>query len=294
MVQASPTVATRERTLSELLRGLRDAHGGTVSVRVIDFGGVVLFESAPERVYHSASLIKIPLLVRALQRVQRGDARLDERLVLRAEDRVGGSGVLHELDAGLTLTLRDALTLMIVVSDNTATNLVIERFGTQDLNDFLQGEGLHDTELIGMLQLPPERKNARQLAGARNHTSARDMTDLLCKLVWGEVLSSALTALALDILSRQQLRDIVARDVPRNEAGELVYRVASKSGELPGVHHDVGLVWTPRPLIVAVLSEGGRDPREHPDNHDVALLARFTGRVLAVLGDIPPELRSVQ
>lgn len=269
-------------------------HGGAVSVRVLDFEGKVLFEHDPERVYPSASLIKLPLLLLALQRVERGEADLDERLTLRAEDRVEGSGVLHELGAGLRPSLGDLLTLMIVVSDNTATNLVIERLGLEDVNAFVRDQGWQATELIGPLQLPPERKNARQRAGERNRTSARDTSDMLLRLVRGELLSPALSALALDILSRQQLRDIVARDVPRGAHGELLYRVASKSGELNGVHHDVGVVWTPRPLVVAVLSEGGRDPREHPDNADVSLLARFTGRLIARLGDIPPAHRDLK
>ena len=270
------------------------AHPGRVSVLVRDFSGEVLFGRQPDRVFPSASLIKLPLLIHGLQRVGRGDLDLAGRLTLRAEDRVGGSGVLHELDAGLALTLRDLLTLMIVVSDNTATNLVIERVGIDDLNAFLREEGLGGTELVGPLQLPPERRNARQKAGERNRTCARDMAGLLLRLVNGRLLPAALTELALDILARQQLRDIVGRHLPRGAGGELLYRVASKSGELNGVHHDVGVVWTPRPLIVAVLSEGGRDPREHPDNREVALLARLARRLIARHGDILPDVAALQ
>ncbi len=276
------------------LEALLETHPGQVSVLVRDFSGGMLYERQADQVFPSASLIKLPLLLRALQRVEQGDLDLEGRLTMRAGDRVGGSGVLHELDAGLNLTLRDLLTLMIVVSDNTATNLVIGRLGLDDVNAFLRGEGLTDTELVGLLQLPEERQSARQRAGERNRTSARDMAELLLRLVNGRLLSPALTDLALGILTRQQLRDIVGRDVPRGADGELLYRVASKSGELNGVHHDVGLVWTPRPLIVAVLSAGGHDPREHPDNRDLALLARFAGTLIARCGDILPGAGALQ
>lgn len=279
--------------MNEDIDALLSEHGGTVALVVTDFSGEVLYERLPDHVFHSASLIKVPLLVEALRQVDAGRLDLAARVTMRAEDRVPGSGVLHELGAGLQPTLLDLLTLMIVVSDNTATNLVIEAVGQDALNTFLREGSFRDSELVGLLQLPDERKNERQKRGERNRTSARDMARMLRLLANGELLSPAATDLALDILTRQQLRDIVGRRVPRGADGELLYRVASKSGELFGVHHDAGLVWTPRPLVVAVLSSGGRDPREHPDNRDVATLAALTGRLIAVLGDIPPAHRGL-
>jgi len=272
--------------VSSLLAG----HPGRASLLVRDLAtGDVLHEHDADHVYHAASTIKVPLLVRALQRVRRGDLALDDRHVMLATDRVSGAGVLHELGEGLALSLRDLLTLMIVVSDNTATNMVIDRVGVDDVNAFVAEAGLHDTALVGGLQLPPERRTARQRAGERNRTTARDMSRVLLGLARGEYLPPDLNDLALDILSRQQYRDIIGRGLPTDEAGAPLYRVASKSGELLGVHHDVGIVWTPRPLVVTVLSEGGRDVREHPDNAEVRLLARVTARLVAVLGDIIPR-----
>lgn len=101
--------------------------------------------------------------------------------------------------------------------------------------------------------------------GERNRTTARDQVTVLGRLVRGELLDPAHTSLALSILSRQHFRDLLARHVPRGEDGEPLYRVASKSGELTGVRHDVGVLFTPRPLVVALLSEGAgpaRAPRQ--------------------------------
>lgn len=268
----------------EPLEGLLTQHPGTVALVVQRLDGEVLLDRAGERTFPAASTIKVPLLMRALQRVQQGDLDLSQRFTVRAEDRVTGSGILRELGGGLQPTLRDLLTLMIVVSDNTATNLVIDQLGIDDVNAFLREQNLNDTELIGQLQLPEERSGARQLAGERNHTSARDMAGLLRKLAGGALLSAELTKVALDIMTRQQHMDLIGRHVPADEHGERLYRVASKSGSLPGVRHDVGIVWTPTPLVIAVLSEGGHDPRYHPDNQEVLLLARVVRQLLTEFG----------
>jgi len=262
-------------------------YAGEVGLLVRDRAGQELYALNAQRVFPAASTIKVPLLVLALETAQAGELDLRERVTLRPEDRAGGSGVLHELGAGLSLSWQDVLTLMVIVSDNTATNLLIERLGVGVVNCWLDARGLDSTRLIGPLQRPPERQNAAQRRGERNRTSARDQVALLGALARGELLDPAHTGLALSILGRQQLRDILGRHVPRTADGDLLYRVASKSGELRGVHHDVGLLFTPRPLVVALLSEGGRDPREHPDNRDVGLLAAALWPLLAALGGVP-------
>lgn len=265
-------------------------YGGEVSVLLTDLAGWELYALNPAQVFPAASTIKLPLLLLALEEAQAGRLDLRERVTLRAEDRVPGAGVLHELGAGLPLTWEDLLTLMIIVSDNTATNLVIARLGLERVNGWLSGRGLQDTRLVGPLQLPPERQNAAQRRGERNRTSARDQAALLGTLVRGEQLDEHHTRQALSILSRQQLRDLLGRHVPRDPQGEPLYRVASKSGELPGLHHDAGVLFTPRPLVAAVLSQGGTDPREHPDNRDVAVLAAALWPLLAALGGVFPGI----
>lgn len=257
---------------------------GTVGLLIQDEAGRDLCSLNAERVFPAASLIKLPLLVLGLQAAQRGDVALTERLPLPAAERVPGAGVLHELDAGLELTWRDLLTLMIVVSDNTATNLVIERLSLEEVQAALPGLGLTRTRLVGKLQQPSERQNAAQRRGERNRTTPRDMLALLGRLRRGEYLDPAHTALALDILGRQQLRDLIGRRVPCGPDGEPLYRVLSKSGELSGVHHDAGWLLTPRPLAVACLSMGGEDAREHPENRDVLRLADALWPVLSSLG----------
>jgi len=257
---------------------------GRVAVVVQDARtGETLHAERPDEALPAASIVKVALLVRGLLAAQEGEVPLAERVPLRAEDRVPGSGVLHELAPGLTPTWEDLLTLMVIVSDNTATNLVISRLGLERVQAWL-AQTLPDTRLVGRLQLPPELRNDAQRRGERNTTTARDTAALLTRLYRHELLDDAHTRLALDILGRQQFRDILARHVPRGVDGEPLYRVLSKSGELTGVHHDAGLLLLPRPLSVAVLSVDGSDPREHPDNRDVTLLAATIWPLLHALG----------
>lgn len=247
--------------------------------------GETLHAERPDEPLPAASIIKLWLLVRGLQAAQCGCISLNERLTLRPEDRVPGSGVLHELGAGLALTWQDLLTLMVIVSDNTATNLVIGRLGLEAVHTWL-AEGWPQTRLVGKLQLSADHHNAAQRRGERNATTASGAALLLSQLYRGELLDTSHTRLALDILRRQQFRDILARHVPRTPAGEPLYPVLSKSGELTGVHHDAGLLLLPRPLSVALLSVGGSDPREHPDNRDVTLLAATIWPLLQELGGV--------
>ncbi|GGR27836.1 serine hydrolase [Deinococcus ruber] len=246
---------------------------GRAALVILDArSGELLHAENADEPMPAASTIKVPILVRALERCQHGELHLGERLTMRAEDRVTGAGVLQELEPGLTPTLQDLLTLMIVVSDNTATNMVIEHVGLSDLKHWLAAQ-MPSSRLVGKLQLPEHLRNAAQQRGERNATTAHEQAHLLARLYRGELLDAAHTQLALSILERQQYRDILARHAPRGDSGELLYPVLSKSGELSGVHHDVGLLLFPRPLSVALLSSGGSDPREHPGNHDVQLLA---------------------
>lgn len=268
-------------------------YAGTAALVVTDLHtGEVLHEEQADRPFPAASTIKVPLLVLALQAAERGELRLEDRVTLRAEDQVAGAGVLHELSPGLALSWHDVLTLMIVVSDNTATNLLIERLGVAEINAGFRSLGLETTRLVGPLQLPLARQNAAQRRGERNCTSAREQAALLRRLWHGELLGSLQRKRALDTLFGQQYRTLIGRGVPTDNLGHPLYRVASKSGELLGVQHDVGLLLTPRPLAVALLSEGGEDAREHPDNRDVQALSAALWRRLPALGGLPPYLCS--
>src|SRR6202041_3388939 len=108
----------------------------------------------PDELVQTASVIKLAILLDAAEQIRSGKATLEERLVLAKPNQVEGSGVLGILDTPLALTLRDTLTLMVVLSDNTATNMAIDRLGLAHIDATLRAAGLKNTYLYKKVFVP--------------------------------------------------------------------------------------------------------------------------------------------
>ncbi len=228
-------------------------------------------EHNKDEVFAAASVVKVPILLEALRQVQHGMLNLETRIPLPALEQVGGSGVLMAFQPGLEPTLQDYLTMMIVVSDNTATNICLDAVGGRDaVNTSLQNWGCSNTTVVGKLMLTDDRKNAEQLAGKKAEVTPFESVMLLEKLFKGELLNPELTKLALEILEKQQYTEILARYLPDGT------RTATKSGQIIGVRNDVGIVWTEHPYIVALCSKNCTDERYHVDNEAVLALGKIS------------------
>jgi beta-lactamase class A len=199
-----------------------------------------------DEVVTAASTIKVPILAAALDEVDAGRLDLAQPTAIPPQ-RAGGSGVLHALPDLHTLTLADLLTLMIIVSDNTATNVVIDLIGIGRVNQFCAGAGLNATVLRRKMM----DADAVRL-GLENTTTAHDQATLLDAIAWRNLLPAPLRAFALHALERQQFNDGLPSLLP----DEVI--VAHKTGELPGVRHDVGVITgtNGRQAVVAVLVSG--------------------------------------
>ena len=261
---------------------------GRVAVALQSFQSAESYTLNATRTLAAASLIKLPLLVHALSEVAQRRLDLGERYLMNDADRVGGSGILHVLSGGLSLTLHDLLTLMIVVSDNTATNLVIEILGVDAVNAFMQSLGMAQTKLVGKLQLSEAEQNEVQRRGERNATCAADMLGLLVRLERRELLPDALTDTALSILKKQQFTEALARYLPTDaelHANPVV--VASKSGCLRGLWHDAGIVYNNQvydargaPLYaLVVMTEGAEDRSFSFEQEGMLLIARLSKKI---------------
>ena len=237
-----------------------------------------------DRTLPAASLIKLPILIEALAQVEAGRVGLEDRITLASEYVVGGNGVLRWLRPGLNPSLEDLLTLMIIVSDNTATNLVIDLVGLNAVNARCEALGLARTRLIGKLQLPEREQNEAQRRGERNRTSAGDVLNLLTALQEGRLLGTEGTETALRMLERQLYKEALARYLPTDEelAAEPV-TVASKSGCLRGVWHDAGVVSRAnQPLYALVVMTAGADDRSYdPEQEGLMLIAQISRAVFA-------------
>ncbi|MDQ3043531.1 MAG: class A beta-lactamase-related serine hydrolase [Chloroflexota bacterium] len=192
----------------------------------------------------AASTIKLAILVAFMRAVDDGQLDFSERVALKSEAKVPGTGVLLGLSDGLSLTLSDLVYLMIAVSDNTASNLLLDRLGIPAIASTTAALGLSRTEL-------KRRFLGRAPRGQEpeNFTSANDLVTLLSAIAEDTAASAISCARMRELLALQQHRDRIARFPPNGVA------FGGKSGTLPGLCHDSGLLHGPTgTLALAVLS----------------------------------------
>lgn len=222
---------------------VRDAPGAW-SVAVYRGDGEALWERAAREPRVAASTIKLAVLVALFRAIDAGRLRLDETRAVAAADKVGGSGVLRALHDGLALTLADLAYLMIAISDNTASNLLIDAVGLARVNAAIRDLGLRGTALGRRF-----RGRAARAGEPENITTAADLARLLRAILAGRAAGADASARMLALLHEQQHRDRLARSLPP------AVTYAGKGGTLPGLALDAGILFAPRgPLIVVALA----------------------------------------
>jgi beta-lactamase class A len=197
----------------------------------------------------SASLIKLPILAAFWETVEAGRLDPSERVSVPAEVlRVEGTGVLKALAPGLQPTWSDLATLMITVSDNVATNLIIDRLGMEAIQGWIDKAGLAETRIERRMM-----DRSAMSAGRGNWTSAGDMETMLRAIAAGRCVSEGASREMRRALEAQQIQDRLAR---RLDEG---VRVANKTGNFADVIHDAGIVTSPGGLLViAILTHSVR------------------------------------
>ena len=193
----------------------------------------------------AASVIKIPIMVEAFRQFEAGELNPRQTYRIKAEDKMPSCGALNRMHDGLEVTMRDLVELMIVLSDNTATNILIDRLGVGRVNATLEAEGLKVTKLRRKLF-----DKAGMEAGLSNHVCAREIGLLLERMYNGTLVSPEASAQMLEILRNQKLNGKMPFFLkPRGIA------CAHKTGEDDGITHDVGIVYARRPFVLCMLSE---------------------------------------
>jgi beta-lactamase class A len=271
----------------ESLRQVADRFGGVLAVaaRAERTGEVLALDA--DRVLPTASVIKLAILATVFRQEQAGALSLQEPVMLDEANRVGGSGVLKDLAAGLTLPVLDYATLMITVSDNTATNTLIDLLGgVAPVNRFMAELGLDTITLsrkVTFAAPPGAGGTSRPPLG---QASPRHLMGL-AGLIWRRgLVSAAASERMLDILGRQHYIDQVPRfldcDVlaAQNEPPRDIV-VANKTGMVDGTRADAGLlVLRGEAVSYAVMSAGSADTALHAD-HDGLLANAAAGVVIA-------------
>ena len=193
----------------------------------------------------AASVIKIPIMVEAFRQFEAGELNPRQTYRIKAEDKMPSCGALNRMHDGLEVTMRDLVELMIVLSDNSATNILIDRLGIARVNATLEAEGLKVTRLRRKLF-----DKAGMEAGLSNHVCAREIGLLLERMYAGTLVSPQASTEMLEILRNQKLNGKMPFFLkPRGIA------CAHKTGEDDGITHDVGVVYARRPFVLCMLSE---------------------------------------
>ena len=248
---------------------LRDVDGN-VAVVIKNFNNGEIIQINQDYIFPSASTIKLVIMSELLKQVKENKLSINETIVITDKMITGGDGILKELNVGHRFTLGEIMTLMIIISDNTATNLLIDIVGMDNVNRMAQELGLKRTKL--------QRKMMDSVAvkyGRENYTSAQDMLNILELTYKGENIDGYYSKMMLDILKRQQVGGRLNLYLPENTV------IAHKTGDLDRLEHDVGIVYLPNcEYIICVLTnetKSNKDGREIIGNISKLVYDQYAG-----------------
>jgi beta-lactamase class A len=273
------TAATLEARATALVR----AHRGRVALFARHLGTGATLAIDADREVKTASTIKLAVLLEAYHQIHAGAVLADAPITLRAGDAVSGSGVLPLLRPGLTLTLEDALALMITLSDNTATNLAIDRVGgVGAVNRRLIAQGYRHTHLYKKIYVPAEEPMpADQRQFGLGKSTARELVRLMESVARCELGAPELCARMIQLLRNQQVRYYVARFLETADTTETPSAIWAKVGELDAARMEVALVEARSgPIAIAVITWDNADQRYSPESEAAILIARLAELVV--------------
>lgn len=249
---AKPNIETKSQTLDEKIQNaIKDFNGKVwIYAKNLDTGKDYSLRGGEQ--VRTASTIKLAIMAETFRQVESGKLKWTDELVLTKDNKKGGSGILFEFSDGTKIDLKTALHLMIVVSDNTATNLVLDKVGADNVNDFLDTLSLKQTrslrKVFGGGESKALKTDEKMQAFGLGVSTPKDMVKLLEMIENGKLVSKEASAEMLEILKRQQYKDGIGRGLPDNVVS------ASKSGALDKLRSDVGIIYTSRGRIAMAVT----------------------------------------
>ena len=227
-------------SLRQTLENFAYTHPGNISISFEDLTNNHKVAIAEDRLFNPASVIKVPVMVEVYRQVVQRKLSLDDRIVMRRSDKISGSGTLQYQRAGNSYTVRQLVEQMITISDNTATYMLIERVGKENINRTMRELGLKNT-MIGSSDLLK--------AEVLNFSTPGDMTTLLTKIYRGQVINRWASEEMLAVMGRQHVKWGIPKYLPSQ------VRVANKTGTLAYVKNDAGIVFLDnRPYVISVFT----------------------------------------
>jgi beta-lactamase class A len=272
-------------SLESRLQPLLKAHRGKVGVAVKHLITGEEFEYNADEVMRTASLIKLPVLMEVYQQALEGRVKLDDTVELKESDKVPGSGILTDhFSAGTTISLRTAVRLMIVYSDNTATNLVLDKIGIRSTTARMKSWGFPNTQIHAKVyrgsttSVDPERTKKFGLGS----TTAREMVHILEKLQCGEVATPVARQIMLGHLRKCDDTDKFPRYLPPGTV------IAHKTGSLDDTRTDAGIIYLESgPIALCVLTTDNTDKGWRTDNAGNILCAKIAKEVFDYFSAAP-------
>ncbi len=255
------------------------SYHGKMSVFVDDLRGNTVEIGADEQ-FETASVIKTFILAALFHEVEQGNKSLDEMIVYEQSQFVNGSGMLRALGVGAALKARDVATMMIICSDNIATNMMIDYLGLERINALIQNEfACKDTVLHNPLHFDLYEKLGT--------TTARDYASMYARIAKGELVSKQASADMLAIFRQQHYNNMLTHDFPHayldtEETGEeeLIW-VASKSGSMDACRNDGGIVHTPYgDYVIVLFNKEFNDVIEYSDHPCMQYGAKVSRMIL--------------
>lgn len=276
--------------ISEQLTGLCQGFNGRIGLSALDLQTNQTFNYQADEMFPTASVIKLAVLVTLMQQCEAGQRGLEELIMLRRADKTAGSGLLQHLTPGLTLTVRDWAFLMMNISDNTATNVLIDYVGLEQVAAWLAEHGYGEE-----IQLH-HKLNLTAVTADQNHfgtATPAALTRLMAAIFRGEVVSAAAGTEMLRLMDKVGY-DRVGRYLPFDlysdapEAEKL--RLAGKTGSFRGTRGQTAVVWRgsgeqAQGFVLTVLTAGNPEPETwNADAPGVLIIGRLAQVLYAGTG----------
>ena len=296
---AAPTWAG-DTQLGAKLQPIVAAHHGKVAMYAVQLNTGKAVGLDQDHVVKTASDIKLAMLYEAMVEVREGKAKWDEKLTLKPGDPVAGSGILTFFDTPLTLTLKDALTFMVIMSDNTATNMAIDRFGLDAVNGRMKSLGLVNTYFYKKVMKPATGPMpADQAKFGLGKSTPYEMATLMTRIGRCELHPDkpretpvppnsadgfappdeqdlAVCKVALNMLKNQFYRETIPRYLEKIDSSETGTAIASKTGSLNAERSDVAIVaGKSGPMVLAIFTYENADHGWTVDNEGEMTIAKL-------------------
>ena len=266
-----PAPATSARTdtarLHQALDSIADAHHGVVGYAIVNLETGERVVRRGDETFPSASLIKVPVMVTVFDLVAKGELSLDDPLTLLKIDKVGGAGVLHLFKPGLVLTVRDATALMIAVSDNTATNLLLDRILIRRVWDRMEALGLPHTKVHHKVStwassVAPDSTKKYGLGV----TTPNEMARLFALLADGRAVNAQADSAMLAMLDDNQDSELLQRHVTG-------VRAPHKTGAVDEARTECAIFYLQSRVVACAFTRENKDRRWLVDNEAQLTLA---------------------